>query len=269
MQTPNPTVAQIGELDRTGERGVWIPTTWFLHPKLQFENGKPHIKAMLLLADIVYWYRPRHARGEAGGMQQKFAADKLQKTYESWGREFNLSRDEARYACYFLRDAGFITIESRTLTTKGGLRLNNVTFFEPVAQAIQELSQAPELFQNETDAMQDGTAPNQSGTAIKQNGTGSVFETPDLCDSNANPLGFKCQRGEDRNTDITESTPIDYDREYTRNTQREPAQSSETPPKGVNVSACRPPWADLNGDCEEEEEWDEKQWIDEQWDDDG
>ncbi|MBL9029318.1 MAG: hypothetical protein JNK42_02465, partial [Caedimonas sp.] len=59
--------------------GNIIPMEWFGH--LKFGSGKPDMNAILILSDIVYWYRPVVVRDEQTGMvrgyRKKFKSDLL------------------------------------------------------------------------------------------------------------------------------------------------------------------------------------------------
>ena len=45
--------------------GNVIPMIWF--EQIRFSNGKPNTNAIMILADIVYWYRPIEERDEQTG----------------------------------------------------------------------------------------------------------------------------------------------------------------------------------------------------------
>lgn len=144
----NKTVKAIGDLNLTGNV---IPHTWFGHKLLRRDINQPvsvqnkcNLNALLILSDIVYWYRPTIIRDEATGFIQsikpKFAGDKLQKTYKLWAIQFGLSTRQVKEACYFLKERGLITIECRNIKLSDGSILPNVTFFEPVIDVIRQIS---------------------------------------------------------------------------------------------------------------------------------
>ncbi|MFH0728281.1 MAG: hypothetical protein V2B19_18325 [Pseudomonadota bacterium] len=70
--------------------GNVTPITWF--KSILTNSGKPDIAAIMILSDIMYWYTPTITRDEITGevvcLQQKFKADKLQKTYNVFGANF-------------------------------------------------------------------------------------------------------------------------------------------------------------------------------------
>ena len=75
-------VTEIGGLNF---KGNVVDHEWFNY--ITFSNGKPHIVAIMVLSEIVYWYRPTVVRDEIDGKvtyKKKFKADKLQKIINSW-----------------------------------------------------------------------------------------------------------------------------------------------------------------------------------------
>ena len=57
--TGNKTVDQVGKINFIGNV---IPHTWY--KTILRENGKPNVNAIIILSDIVYWYRPKEVRDE-------------------------------------------------------------------------------------------------------------------------------------------------------------------------------------------------------------
>ncbi|WP_272515616.1 MULTISPECIES: hypothetical protein [unclassified Providencia] len=135
ISKPTEAVNRIGGLNLSGNV---IPSSWWQHIKLP--SGKPDSTAIVLLSDIVYWYRPSEVRdeqtGELLGWRKRFHGDKLQRSYQSFADQFGFSKREATDALKRLRKAGLITLELRTVVTTGGVTLNNVLFVEVVPDAI-------------------------------------------------------------------------------------------------------------------------------------
>lgn len=123
-------------------QGNIVPMSWLEHIKT--EAGKPDAIGALVLADIVYWYRPTEVRDEATGRvvgyKQKFAADKLQRSYDQLADQFGFSKNQVRRAIKRLENAGLITTEFRTVETAGGLKIGNVMFVEPVPERLAEIT---------------------------------------------------------------------------------------------------------------------------------
>jgi hypothetical protein len=134
-----PTVAAIGKMDFQGNI---IPATWY--KAITFENGKTDLAAVIILAEIVYWYRPTiiraEATGEVIGYKRKFKADKLQRSYQSFTDQFGLTKRQVRDACKRLSDLGLITLDFRTIQTAGGAKLGNVLFLEPMPSKLAEIT---------------------------------------------------------------------------------------------------------------------------------
>ena len=58
--TGNTKVDQTGQIRLTGNV---TPQIWYR--TITRENGKPHLLAIAILSDIVYWYRPAEVRDES------------------------------------------------------------------------------------------------------------------------------------------------------------------------------------------------------------
>lgn len=111
--------------------GNILPISWFQH--LIFENGKPDTISILLLSDIVYWYRPTIVRdeqtGQALGHQKKFKADLLQKNYSDYENLFGFTKKQIRDAFVRLENLGLVKRIFRTIETSYGPK-GNVMFIE-------------------------------------------------------------------------------------------------------------------------------------------
>ena len=61
--------------------GNIIPQVWYR--TIIRESGKPNLTAIIILADIVYWYKPTEIRdegtGQVIGVRKKFKSDLLQR----------------------------------------------------------------------------------------------------------------------------------------------------------------------------------------------
>jgi|GEM_PF-5761035 len=122
-------------------QGNLIDNGWIKN--LRYPNGKENINAVLILSEIVYWYRPAEVidkiSGKVIGYKKKFKADKLQKSYEALGEKFGLSRDQAKRACDFLREKGVITIEFRNVKTEHRV-IPNVMFVELMIEKYKNIT---------------------------------------------------------------------------------------------------------------------------------
>ena len=74
FDTGSPTVDRMCRLQFTGNV---IPSSWY--HTIKKGTGKPNLNAIIILADIVYWYRPVEIRDEATGQlcgfKKKFQAE--------------------------------------------------------------------------------------------------------------------------------------------------------------------------------------------------
>jgi hypothetical protein len=129
--------------------GNIIPDGWFTHTLLKNKkSGRTNINAIVLLSDVIYWYRPLIVRDEATGkvvcIKQKFKADMLQMSYQAWADKFGLTRREVKNAVSFLKQQGLLKVQHRTVKTESGTRLGNVTFVEPIPNKIREITYLPD-----------------------------------------------------------------------------------------------------------------------------
>ncbi|HDR4761470.1 TPA: DnaD domain-containing protein [Bacillus thuringiensis] len=121
-------------------KGNVVDHEWFNY--ITFSNGKPHIVAIMVLSEIVYWYRPTVIRDEIDGKvtyKKKFKADKLQKNYQQLADTFGFTKLQVKRACDLLTDMLLIKIEFRTINVNGKV-LNNVMFVEPIPTEIKKIS---------------------------------------------------------------------------------------------------------------------------------
>lgn len=133
-----PTVAEIGKIHFEGNV---IPHTWYQYIKLK--SRKPDTVGITILAEIVYWYRPIVIIDEQTGRQvickKKFSGDKFRSPIAYYEQKFGFSVDQVRQALKRLERGGFILREYRDYEF-GGLKTANVTYVEPVAEAILRIT---------------------------------------------------------------------------------------------------------------------------------
>lgn len=136
--TGNPIVDASAEINITGNI---TPQAWY--KTIIKETGKPHLTAIVILADIVYWYRPTELRDESTGqiiaIRKKFKADLLQRSYQQIAEQFGLSKKEATNAIIFLEKLGVIKRVFRTINMNG-LVINNVLYIELIVDRLKELT---------------------------------------------------------------------------------------------------------------------------------
>jgi hypothetical protein len=118
-------------------RGNVVDDGWYRHIT-HADSGNAHLLAIMILADICYWYTPTittDERTDAKDYKKKFAADKLQKSYRSLAEKFGVSKRMAQTACYRLKELDLITIEVRDIDDRQG-----ITFMEPISENIKKIS---------------------------------------------------------------------------------------------------------------------------------
>ncbi len=159
--------------------GNIIPASWFEH--LRYDDGKPHVNAILILSEVVYWYRPIEVRdertGRLVGYRKKFKGDKLQRSYGSFAEQFGFTKQQVRDAIGFLRDKGVITTELRTIEVNG-TRMNNVLYLEPVPERLKQIT-----YPHHTSPVSDmGAGPSdlQGTPSVLQNTSSVLQNTPSV-----------------------------------------------------------------------------------------
>lgn len=171
--TGNTAVDMMGSLNITGNV---IPVRW-CHTIL-YPNGKPCLNAIIILSDIVYWYRPREIRDERTGnvirLEKKFKADLLQRNYQDFADQFGLSKKQAKDALDLLENLGIIYRDFRTLVIRGRA-MNNVLYIGLNVDKLREYTDndysspdgdssksIPSQHQSEESPVADDTTPRTS-----------------------------------------------------------------------------------------------------------
>lgn len=165
--------------------GNVIPQMWYR--TIVRESGKPNLTAIIILADIVYWYKPTELRDESSGqvvaVKKKFKADLLQRSYQQISEQFGISKKEATNAIIFLEKLGVVKRVFRTVNING-LVVNNVLYLELIVQKLRQLTysqdshNSPLSFERERgDTKREDISPKE--------GTGGEIRT---CEMGAVPL---------------------------------------------------------------------------------
>ena len=123
--------------------GNIIPWSWY--KTLRLPSHKPDLVAIMILADVVYWYRPApihdERTGEVLGWKKKFSADLLQRSHDAYVTQFGFTQQQVKDALYRLESIyGVIRRERRTITTAGHGRMGNVLFIAPIIEAIRTIT---------------------------------------------------------------------------------------------------------------------------------
>lgn len=144
-------VKEVDEMREISLSGNVIPHEWY--KTITRDNGKPYLTAIVILADIVYWYRPSEIRDEATGRligyRKKFKADKLQRSYDDIATQFGISKKEAISAVRYLETIGAISRDLRTISANG-MRCSNVLFIGINPPKIMELSRISDSYTSES-----------------------------------------------------------------------------------------------------------------------
>lgn len=127
--------------------GNIIPAVWYR--TITKENGKPYLLAIVILADIVYWYRPSEVRdqgtGHILGWKKKFLDDLLRQSYQYYADLFGKSKKTIKTAMDKLEKLQVIRREFRTVSYGDGLVCNNVMYVELKPDILYQLTFPEEI----------------------------------------------------------------------------------------------------------------------------
>ena len=106
--TGNETVDRLSRMNITGNI---IPAAWYR--TIRKPTGKPYLNAIVILSDIVYWYRAAEVRDEGSGQllgyRKRFKADLLQRSYQQMADQFGITKRDATNAVVELERLGVMT----------------------------------------------------------------------------------------------------------------------------------------------------------------
>jgi len=188
--TGNETVDTVGKMHFEGNT---IPHIWYKN--IRFENDKPDLIAIIILAEIVYWYRPTFVKdeftGELLGVKKRFNADLLQRSYESFENQFGISKRQAKDAIVRLENLGIIKRHFRTINPNG-TPLSNVLFIELSTRHL-------------------GAVTFKSQRVSHPNVIGSDIQTSEVSHPNVTPITSQRQTYTEITTEITTNNNNDDD----------------------------------------------------------
>ena len=131
----------VDELIDYNPPSIAIPHAWF--KTIANDKGKPNINAIIVLSEIVYWYRPSLIKdemtGEFLGYKKRFKDDLLQKNRRGFEKTFGLTKDQTYTALKHLENLGVIKNHLRHVETKT-TTLNNVRYIELIPEKLKELT---------------------------------------------------------------------------------------------------------------------------------
>lgn len=149
VSSGNQIVDSVGQLKYTGNL---IPNSWY--GKITLQSGKPDLVAIVILAELVYWYRPTEIKENVTGMimwKKKFRKDYLQKSIRELADKFSLSYEQIKNALNRLAHDGYIIKHTRNEVING-MKYGNVLYIELVPDMLVKLmhEEVPEdKFENE------------------------------------------------------------------------------------------------------------------------
>lgn len=131
----------VDRMSRLQISGNIIPITWY--KTIRKSTGKPNLNAIVILSDIVYWYRPTEVRdemtGELIGLKKKFHADLLQRSYQQIAEQFGITKRDATNAVVELEKLKVVKRIFRTLHVNGQ-QVPNVLFLDLNVDVLEALT---------------------------------------------------------------------------------------------------------------------------------
>lgn len=166
--TGNRTVDRMSRINITGNI---IPAAWY--KTIRKSTGKPYLNAIVILSDIVYWYRAAEIRDEGSGQligfRKRFHSDLLQRSYQQLADQFGISKRDANNAVVELEKLGVVRRVFRTLCINGQ-QVPNVLFLDLDVDTLLALTYPAEEISGETASVEKyGRYPTQ------------ISDTPGVC----------------------------------------------------------------------------------------
>lgn len=151
--------------------GNIIPAIWY--KTITKENGKPYLLAIVILADIVYWYRPSEVRdqgtGHILGWKKKFSDDLLRQSYQYYADLFGESKKTIKTAMDKLEKLQVIKREFRIVSYGDGLICNNVMYVELKPDMLYQLTFPEEIpaMNGEDNSYAGGSDDKREGASLQ------------------------------------------------------------------------------------------------------
>ena len=173
--TDNDIVDAISKINITGNN---IPEAWY--KTIQKTRKHPYLHAIILLSEIVYWYRPKEVCDEATGertYKKKFTADLWQVSMSTLSDKFGLSKDQSRTALDFLEaDIQIIKRHYRTIDSRTG-KLSNVMYIELIPDVLMNLTY-PDVSSTDNENIPDGSEISSNTYLEKSEGILEILLDP-------------------------------------------------------------------------------------------
>jgi len=231
LTSGNNMVDAMAEINITGNV---IPQEWY--KQVVRKNGKPHLLAITILGDIVYWYRPTEIRDEATGLttgwKKKFRDDLLQKSYKAYSNLYGESKDSVKAAFDVLEDLGIIKRYFRDIVHSDGTESNNVMYIELFTDRVRDITFGIKE-ESEGEYPENGTipplkfsgrVPNKNTQGVENNGVVPEEDTPTLPESfptspgngqGTNTYNTLENNSKTNSNNTTETTDTDYNQSFT------------------------------------------------------
>ena len=136
----------VNAISKLNFAGNMIPHSWF-QTIVKGKTNKPDLVAIMILSEIVYWYRGFEMKDEdtlkVTGYMKRFKADKFQISSRVLADRFGFSQRQVSDAISRLRDSKLITTEYRDLNLQSGT-INNVQYIEPKPIEIEKITFQPD-----------------------------------------------------------------------------------------------------------------------------
>lgn len=217
-QTGNDTVDRLSRIRLTGNV---IPPAWYR--TILRDTGKPYLIAIVILSDIVYWYRAAEVRDEGSGQllgyRKRFKADLLQRSYQQIAEQFGITKRDATNAVVELEKLGVVRRVFRTLTSNGQ-SIPNVLFLDLDVDILERLT-FPEEYKEEPERLkikEKKSRPTGTGAPSRQYPRNkgdvslkSVTPPPEIGDISIPKKVTSLSEMRETNTEITY---INHNREY-------------------------------------------------------
>ena len=164
-----------------------IPQAWY---KTVRQKKAPHAMAILILWELLYWYKWTEIRDEQSdrviGYKKKFKADLLQRSYGDIAEKFGITKRQATDILYFLRDKGIVTLDLRTVTANG-MKISNVLFIGLNPKKIAEISDERNLIDTEeSDSTNENSVKLSTEESDSTNENSGKLSTEESNSSNEN-----------------------------------------------------------------------------------
>lgn len=155
----NKTVDRLAEMNI---RGNVIPNTWFY--TFKNEKGNVNVTALVVLAEIIYWYRPKIERTTKGEKYvKKFSADLLQKSYGELSEKFGLSKSAIQKNLVYLEEFGVINRIFRNVNTPMNTKISNVMYIKLNEKRLEELTFPTEIdYKTSENEVEENTLASES-----------------------------------------------------------------------------------------------------------